>query len=296
MGDAAPDGSKDMGADLVNRERAPNRIIAPCEETVQIEIAGLVFRIVGSTGPSLIWLKERYRPFLTDKPAEIIVTVTARRSWPRGRPPRPSVDWDLDYFRFNLAACRGEGDLTTRQIQLSVPQTPTALGPSVFRTLCAILLLREGGFLLHASGVVHHGRAWVFCGPSESGKTTIARMAKGLPVLSDETVAITKRVLSYAAFATPFFGEGGPTMGEVNTHGRIRGLCFLHKAGQFSHRRLTAREAVERAFPQVLLPKTDTAVVSGLLGNLAEFAEKVPCYDLFFPPRPDLWVYLDGIE
>lgn len=285
-----------MGAAFVKRERASSGANVPCGETVQIEIAGLVFRIVGATGPSLEWLKERYRPFLTDKPAAIIVTVTAQRSWPYGRPPRPSLDWNLDYFRFNLLACRGEGDLTTKQVQVSVPPVPTALGPSVFRILCAVLLLREGGFLLHASGVIHHGTAWIFCGPSGSGKTTIARMANERPVLSDETVAITKQVLSYAAFATPFFGEGGPTMGEVNTHGCLRGLCFLQKSGQFSHRRLAAREAVERAFPQVLLPKTDPAVVSGLLGNLADFALKVPCYDLFFSPRLDLWEYLDGIQ
>lgn len=285
-----------MGSAFVKRERASNGANVPSGETVQIEIAGLVFRIVGATGRSLEWLKERYRPFLTDKPAAIIVTVTARRNWPCGRPPRPSLDWNPDHFRFSLAACRGEGDLTTKQVRISVPPVPTALGPSVFRILCAVLLLREGGFLLHASGVIHHRRAWVFCGPSESGKTTIARLAMEQPVLSDETVAIRKRVLSYAAFATPFFGEGGPTMGEVNTHSGLRGLCFLHKAGQFSHRRLAAREAVERAFPQVLLPKTDPAVVSGLLGNLADFAQKIPCYDLFFLPRPDLWEYLDGIQ
>ncbi|HYL79853.1 MAG TPA: hypothetical protein VEU07_03520 [Candidatus Acidoferrum sp.] len=285
-----------MGADLVSRERAPNRISPPCEETAQIEIAGLVFRIVGLTGPAWIWLRERYRPFLTHKPAEVTVKVTGRQSWPKGRPPRPSLDWDADRFRFNLAACRGEGDLASKHVRLSVPPAPSALGPSVFRILSTILLLQKGGFLLHASGVVADSRAWVFCGPSESGKTTIARMADARPVLSDETVAIAKRARTYVAYSTPFFGEGGPTMGELNTHGRLRGLCFLHKSRQFSHRRLTAREAVERAFPQVFLPKTEPAVVDVLLGCLADFAGRIPCYDLFFPPSPDLWGYLDGIE
>jgi hypothetical protein len=169
------------------------------------------------------------------------------------------------------------------------------VGPSLLRLLCAVLLLPRGGFLLHASGVVHRGRAWVFCGPSESGKTTIARLGDGRPVLSDETVAIAPGSGSYAAFATPFFGEGGPAMGQANTHARLRGLCFLHKAGEFSHRRLTAREAVERAFPQAYLPKREPALVSQLLAGLADCATAVPCYDLFFPPRPALWEYLDGI-
>jgi hypothetical protein len=279
-----------------NRFHDSGHASLPEDETVHIEIAGLVFLVVGVTGPSLVWLKERYRPFLSHKPAMITVTVEPRPNWPRGRRPEQIVDWKNDHFRFTLAACRGEGDLTTKHIQLSVPPVPTALGPSVFRLLCSLLLHGEGGFLLHASGVIQSGRAWVFCGPSESGKTTIARMAKDRPVLSDETVAILKRVKAYAAYATPFFGEGGPTMGEVNTHGRLGGLCFLHRSPQFSYRRLTAREAVERAYSQVFLPKTDPAVVGAFLGNLADFATESSCYDLFFPPSPDLWEYLDGIE
>jgi len=72
-------------------------------------------------------------------------------------------------------------------------------------------------------------------------------------------------------------------------------MLFLHKAERFSHRRLRASEAVERAFPQVFLPKNDRAVVAAMLDALADFAGRVPCYDLFFAPHPELWEYLDGI-
>lgn len=271
------------------------RARGPRREAVQLEIAGLAFRVLGTSGASRLWLRDRYRPFLSRKAGGVTLHVAFQPRWPRGRPPGPSLRWDGDRFQVHLAACRAEGALDTGQIRLRVPPVPTAVGPSLLRLLCAIFLLPRGGFLLHASGVVHRGHAWVFCGPSESGKTTIARLGDGRPVLSDETVAVARRSDSYAAFATPFFGEGGPTMGQANTHARLRGLCFLHQAAEFSHRRLSAREAVERAFPQVFLPKTERAVVSRLLGGLAEFTSAVPCYDLFFPPCPDLWEYLDGI-
>lgn len=262
---------------------------------LHLEIAGHVFRVVGVNGEARAWIQDRYRPFLTAKPPRTTLTLKVGARWPRGRPPRPHVEWDGDCFRITMVTCRAEGDLTTGRVRLSVPPAPTALSPSLFRALSSFLLLREGGFLLHASAVVHRGQAAVFCGPSGSGKTTLARLAHGRPVLNDETVAIVRRAGGYAASATPFFGEGGPAMAMVNTAAPLRALFFLHQADGFSHRRLTARQAVERAYAQVFLPKRDPAVVDGILGNLTAFAREAACYDLSFVPREELWEYLDGI-
>lgn len=281
---------------MTNRAQSSGTIPALSRSrSVHLDIAGVVFRVVGVSEESLDWLKERYRPFLSNKPASVTLKVELQQRRPRGRPPRPSVEWRNGNFTITLAACRAEGSLATKRVRLFVPPAPSALSPSLFRILCSLLLLREGGFLLHASGIVQNRRAWVFCGPSESGKTTIALLAGKRRVLNDETVAILKRPRSYVACATPFFGEGGPAMAMMNTQAPIKGMFFLHQAEQFSHRQLTAREAIEQAFSQVFLPKRDSTVVSGILGNLADFAGQVPCYNLFFPPRADLWEYLDRI-
>jgi hypothetical protein len=149
--------------------------------------------------------------------------------------------------------------------------------------------------MLHASGVIQNRRALVFCGPSEAGKTTVARLAGARPVLNDETVAIVKRGRRYMACSTPFFGEGGPAMAEVQAQAPLRGMFFLRKADRFTHRRLTASRAAARAFSQLFLPREDHAVVTGMLDVLADFAARVPCYDLCFRAHPDLWEYLDGI-
>lgn len=262
---------------------------------LHIDVAGHVFRIVGAPAVSRAWITERYRPFLTDKPPSMTLTVRPDAHWRRGRPLRPRVELDEGAFRITLANCRADGDLTTKRARLAVPRVPSALSPSLLRALSSLLLVREAGFLLHASAVVEKGGAWVFCGPSESGKTTIARLAGDRPVLNDETVAIARRARGYAACATPFFGEGGPAMATVNAEAPIRGVFFLHQAPRFSHRPLAAGEAVARAWSQVFLPKRDRAVVEQILESLATFARRVHCYDLFFTPRPELWEYLAGI-
>ena len=84
-------------------------------------------------------------------------------------------------------------------------------------------------------------------------------------------------------------------MALVNKRAPLRAVFFLNQAERFAHRRLSAREAVERAWAQVFLPKRDRTVVEGILGNLAELTSRVDCFDLFFAPHTDLWEYVDGI-
>lgn len=62
-------------------------------------------------------------------------------------------------------------------------------------TMIAAILYQRGGFLLHASAVVHQGRAYLFCGPSGAGKSTLASaMARaGCAVLADDMCAIDWR-------------------------------------------------------------------------------------------------------
>ena len=57
---------------------------------------------------------------------------------------------------------------------------------SILRILYFFGFLEERGLLLHASGLVHRGLAYIFPGVSGAGKTTIVRLSPQLPLLSDE--------------------------------------------------------------------------------------------------------------
>jgi hypothetical protein len=71
-------------------------------------------------------------------------------------------------------------------------KVPRALAGEVIDTLLLFLLCRSGRVPLHAAGVMCGETAVLLAGPSGSGKSTLslAAMAKGLRILSDDTVYI----------------------------------------------------------------------------------------------------------
>jgi hypothetical protein len=264
------------------------------ERAPRIEVAGMVFRVAGLHARGRAWVEGRYAPFLTRRAPTVDVHVAATERYRPGRAPRPSATWSNGHFSLLSSPSRAHGDLAEGRVRFRTGPGP-ALNPDLFRLLCGFLLLQEGGILLHASAVVDRGRAWVFSGPSGSGKTTIAGLAGSRRVLNDETVALRPGARGWTACATPFYGSGGPEMAQANEQAPLRALCFLRKADQFAHRRLSPAEAVARAFPEVMLPKRDARVAEHLLAALAAVAARVPAYDLAFAPHAVLWDYLDGL-
>lgn len=264
------------------------------EGSLKLEIGGTVVRITGVVGAARAWSRKRYRPFLSSRPADVTITID------RGRRPsqsvvRPSLEWGDGEFALAMGAYEARGALPVKDVRLTVPPRQPPINPTILRYLSSFVLFQAGGYLLHASAVLNRGRAWVFCGPSNSGKTTIARLAGRRRVLNDDTVAVTKRSREFRVSATPFFGEGGPEMAAKNVGAPIGALFFLTKSDGFAHRPLTSAEAVERAFPEVFLPKRNPRIMEDVLDALIDLTRAVACYELFFAPRAELWEYLRGV-
>jgi hypothetical protein len=264
------------------------------DPAVRLAIAGTVLGVDGLRGEALRWTRQRYRTFLSNRAAAITIAVdTTRRRLPVAQPP--VVAWSGDTFEFAIGPARAQGTLANHHVRLTMPATLTPMNPTIVRLLTSFLLFQRDSFLLHAAAVVHRGRALAFCGPSGSGKTTVARMAGRRRVLNDDTVAVRRGRDGFRAWATPFFGDGGPAMAARNVSARLAAIFFLEKAERFGHRRLSAADAIARAIPEVFLPKHDALTAERLLAALVALAAEVPCYALTFARSPDLWEYVDAV-
>ena len=78
------------------------------------------------------------------------------------------------------------------RVPASLAARPAELAAEVIDTLLLFLLTRSGRTPVHAAGVMIGGTAVVLAGPSGTGKSTLslAAMARGLRILSDDTVYI----------------------------------------------------------------------------------------------------------
>ena len=201
----------------------------------------------------------------------------------------PKVHWQGSDFSLHTAYYHAEGSLSTKKVEATM--VPGFSGSGLLRTLLALLLLREGGFLLHAAGLADRGKAYVFCGPTQSGKTTIAsQLANGHTILNDETIAIRRTKLGYMAYSTPFPGDLNRVF--VNQGARMDALFFIRKGEEFLRRPLSPAEVVEQAFPQLICLERTPQGVEAALDLLTTLSHEMPCYDLSFRPTMELWSHL----
>ena len=71
-------------------------------------------------------------------------------------------------------------------------------------------LARERGIIVHACGVVHCGKGFLFAGESGAGKSTLSRWWDGetnTELLSDDRVIVRKEGGKFWMYGTPWHGD-----------------------------------------------------------------------------------------
>ena len=149
---------------------------------------------------------------------------------------------------------------------------------NVLRILLAHRAIGFGGMLLHSAGVVIDGRAFLFVGRSNAGKTTLSRKAdaKGLSVLSDDINLVLPCAGGFAVHAVPFTGEFRRRVEVGPGASPLAGLLLLEKGARLELARVGAAAAVSALFAQSPFVNTGIEQASGLLESLAGVVAKVP--------------------
>ena len=258
-----------------------------------VEIAGIILGLHSNYPKPILWIQDAYPMFLSRRDSTLQLFIRYQKRWPKGLPMRvsdePKVRWEGKHFWIETAYYQAEGDLSEKKVEAVM--APGFSGSGLLRTLLALLLLRKGGFLLHAAGLVEKEKAHVFCGPTQSGKTTIAtHLANGHTVLTDETLAVRPTRSGYFAYSTPFPGDMNKVF--VNQGAKMESLFFIRKGEEFSRRPILPAEVVQRTFPQIIGLERNVEGVEAAFKAVTAFSHKIPCYDLSFKPTMELWSHL----
>jgi hypothetical protein len=159
---------------------------------------------------------------------------------------------------------------------------------AVLRIVHTLVLARQGGFLLHSASAIRNGKAFLFAGVSEAGKTTISRLAPpDVTLLTDEISYVRKQGDGYVAFGTPFTGELAK-LGE-NASAPISALYLLAKGTENRIDPVAPGEAARSLLANLLFFAKDEELVQSIFYSTFEFVNRVPVSRLTFVPDARVW-------
>jgi hypothetical protein len=156
------------------------------------------------------------------------------------------------------------------------------------------LLARGRGVEVHGCGVVDRdGRAYVFAGQSEAGKSTISRLwhNEGATVLSDDRLVLRLRDGQVWVYGTPWHGDAdfaSPASAPLTR------FFFLEHGTEHRVRPTCGASATARLFTCSFPPFHDEAGLDFTLGLLATIVDRVPSFALTFAPDPSVVGFVRG--
>lgn len=166
----------------------------------------------------------------------------------------------------------------------------------VLNPLAEICLLtrlgREGGFLLHSSGVLMNDEGWIFTGHSGAGKSTLSGLlaSRGAQVLSDERMIIRRRGTEFFLHGTPWVGD---SQYATNQSGRLARLfCIRHGEGRHQLVPMSPMAVSRFLLQQCFLPHWDQEAMQGTLSTIGDLAERIDCAELLFLKDPNVADFL----
>lgn len=147
------------------------------------------------------------------------------------------------------------------------------------------LIARAGGFILHCSYIIRHGKAVLFTAPSGTGKSTQADLwheLRGSEIVNGDRAAVSIRGGVPVAQGIPFAGSSSYC---ENRTAPIAAVVYLGQAPETTIRRLKGYEAFSRIWEGVSVNTWDKTDMEHVSAAVSAVASQVPVFHL--PCTPD---------
>ncbi len=255
---------------------------------VVIEIGGLPIEVQTTDAGFERLLRGRYQGYINAGAAPEFALRVQLTQPDMTDPDADAQVWVEDReWRMERGDFRARWSPAERQGQVLQSANPYSID-SVLRIVHTLMLAPQGGFLVHASSAVRNGKAFLFSGVSEAGKTTIARLAPpDVTLLTDEASYVRKSDWRYFAYGTPFAGEFGEP--GKNVSAPIAAVYLLKKAAENRIDALEPAVAVRRLLRNILFFTHQADMVRQVFESACAFVAAVPVFQLSFFPDQRVW-------
>jgi hypothetical protein len=249
-------------------------------------------------------LQQVYRNFICRQPADITIELERSNHIPTNDLEQVLshtryIHEDGNSFRTTSQVISGQYNLAERTVVIS--GVGSLIDPNFeYNHLNQLLSLayysackiKYNGYppamLVHSCAILRHGKAFVFAGPSEAGKTTIARLCgeNNGEVLNDETVLMSRPDSDGHVIVqgVPFVSRMSP---RRNTAAPLSGIFLLKKGPVTRLNDVERPDAYLKFMRQVVAPayigQRDRRAVYSLMAEFSdEITGTIPVYELEF--------------
>ncbi len=249
-------------------------------------------------------IRRTCEPFLVEEPAAFGLDVDFLDSTrsaqahaagmfpehPRMKMSAQQYSLAAEFFHSDLDWAVGAGRIT-----IACSPWPLQAFNSALLGMLQHVLLRRGDILLHACAVEKNGRAYVFCGASEAGKSTVARCSSvDCCILSQEIVGIKEEQGVWQAYALPY-SDDARFPRRSNRPFPLAGLYCLVKDTAHALVPLSSAQALAGLF--TLPPGVFSASpCESLLACFGRLVGAVDCFALHFLPDNSFWRSIEEYE
>ena len=142
------------------------------------------------------------------------------------------------------------------------------------------LTAMRGDIMIHASGINHSGKGFLFSGISGKGKSTMAGIwnRKGALVIHDDRLIVKKAGNGFRIFNTPVY------IGEIPQESALDKIFIIEHGTKNEILPLTGASAISLVLANCIQHNWSPQIVSGLLASVSDLCSTVPVARLFFKP------------
>lgn len=145
----------------------------------------------------------------------------------------------------------------------------------------ATKMLEYDGFLMHGSAIAKDGRAYLFCAPSGTGKSTHTRLwRETFPdciMVNDDKPIIKKENGGFLACGTPWSGKHDL---DTNVQVPLKGIVILARGEENRIERVKPETVLGLLFNQIYRPSDNEAYLK-TIDLVGEMLSSCPVYKLY---------------
>lgn len=145
----------------------------------------------------------------------------------------------------------------------------------------ATKMLEYDGFLMHGSAIAKDGRAYLFCAPSGTGKSTHTRLWREVfpdcIMVNDDKPIIKKENGGFLACGTPWSGKHDL---DTNVQVPLKGIVILARGAENRIERVKPETVLGLLFNQIYRPSDNEAYLK-TIDLVGEMLSSCPVYKLY---------------